>query len=482
MINYKNTFIKSFLFCAIIFLFSSESLVAQSNISKDERMKWWREAKFGMFIHFGTYAQWGGVYHGHKQARGGAEWIMNRAKIPVQEYIDTAKNFNPTKYDADAWAKMAKDAGMKYLVITTKHHDGLALFETKTSKWNTLEATQYGKDLIKPLAEACKKYGLKLGFYYSQSQDWVNPGGATSRKEMFEGWPNPDSTKINAYTAANKGSWDPIQRSKSFDDYINDIAVPQVKELLTNYGEVAVLWWDTPMGITDEQATKLQDVLKLQPNLITNDRLKRPNFPGDTKTPEQKIPTREELDGKDWESCMTMNKSWGYNSWDTNWKSPATLIRNLIETTSKGGNYLLNIGPKPDGSFPEESVTRLKEVGDWMRINKEAIYETKANPFKEVAWGNVTAKQDGKHTILYLFGNDASKSIYIDLPELSNKVVAANYLVDGEKVSFKKVKNGYTFEAGKVKNPHVTVVKVKVKGVVNPQDFKGGKMRTGELD
>src|SRR5690606_19813686 len=144
------------------------------------------------------------------------------------------------------------------------------------------------------------KYGMKLGFYYSQSQDWVNAGGATSRKEMKEGWPNPDSTKIDAYTAANKGSWDPIQRTKTFDEYINEVAMPQVKELLTNYGEISVLWWDTPMGITDDQANKLQEVLKLQPQIITNDRLKRPNFPGDTKTPEQKIPTREELDGKDW--------------------------------------------------------------------------------------------------------------------------------------------------------------------------------------
>ncbi len=482
MSHYRNFIIRSFLLCSVIYLLFSVSVSGQGVLTKDERMKWWREAKFGMFIHFGTYAQWGGIYHGHKQARGGAEWIMNRAKIPVQEYIDTAKNFNPTKYNADAWAKMAKDAGMKYLIVTTKHHDGLALFKTNASKWNTIEATKYGEDIIKPLAEACKKYGLKLGFYYSQSQDWVNPGGATSRKEMHEGWPNPDSAKVNAYTAANKGSWDPLQRTKSFDDYINDIAVPQVKELLTNYGEIAVLWWDTPMGITDEQATKLQDVLKLQPNIITNDRLKRPNFPGDTKTPEQKIPTREELDGKDWESCMTMNKSWGYNSWDTNWKSSAILIKNLIETTSKGGNYLLNIGPKPDGSFPEESVTRLKEVGDWMRINKEAIYETKANPFNEVAWGNVTAKQDGKHTILYLFVNSSTPNLNLDLPELNNKVIEASYLADGEKVSFKKVNKGYNFKVNYLKDSNVTVVKVKVRGNIKPVKFDGDKMKTGELD
>ncbi len=261
-------------------------------LSKDARMEWWRAARFGMFIHWGVYSQWGGVYHGHEQARGGAEWIMNRCKIPVLEYQDRAKSFNPVKYDPDAWVRLAKEAGMKYIIITSKHHDGFALFKSNASKWNVADATAYGKDLLKPLAEACRKYGMKLGFYYSQAQDWNNPGGSVARKEMREGWPNPDSTKIDAYTAAHKGHWDPLQETKTFDQYIDDVSVPQVKEILSNYGDIAVLWWDTPTNMTDEAAQKLQAVLKLQPRIITNDRLKRPNFPGDTKTPEQKIPTQ----------------------------------------------------------------------------------------------------------------------------------------------------------------------------------------------
>jgi len=214
-----------------------------------------------------------------------------------------ARQFNSVKYDAEAGLKMAKDAGMKYIVITAKHHDGFALFKTGTSKWNVVDATLYGKDLLKPLAAACRKYGIKLGFYYSQAQDWNNPGGAVARKAASEGWANPDSARIDAYTLAHGGHWDPAQTTDSMTDYIDKVAVPQVKELLTNYGDVAVLWWDTPTNMTDGFAEKLQALLSLQSKIITNDRLKRPNFAGDYKTPEQKIPNLSELDGKDWETC-----------------------------------------------------------------------------------------------------------------------------------------------------------------------------------
>ena len=362
----------AFLFAA--FLCSTYSIIAQSeqpDPSKDARMKWWREARFGMFIHWGVYSQWAGVYHGHQQLRGGAEWIMNRSKIPVAEYQQKATQFNPSKYDPEAWVKIARDAGMKYIVITAKHHDGFALFNSKASKWDITDATAYGKDLLKPLAAACKKYGVKLGFYYSQAQDWNNPGGAVSRKKASEGWANPDSSRIDAYTQEHHGHWDPAQETKSFAQYIDEVAVPQVKELMTNYGDVAVLWWDTPTNMTDEAAVKLQALLELQPGIITNDRLKRPNFPGDTKTPEQKIPTQAELDGKDWETCMTMNGSWGYKSWDSKWKSNETLIRNLVDIASKGGNYLLNVGPREDGTFPQESIDRLRS--EERRVGKECL-------------------------------------------------------------------------------------------------------------
>ncbi len=223
---------------------------------KEKRMAWWREAKFGMFIHWGIYAQFGGVYRGHEQKVSNTEWLMNRMKVPVQEYKDTAKNFNPVKYNAEQWVKMAKDAGMKYIVITAKHHDGFALFDSKVSNWDITDATVYKKDLIKPLADACRKYGLKFGIYYSQEQDWGNPGGMTHRRLMNQGWANPDADKIDAYTLAHQGSWDPAQQTKTFQDYYDNVALPQIKELLIKYGDISVLFWDTPSAISAEQVKR----------------------------------------------------------------------------------------------------------------------------------------------------------------------------------------------------------------------------------
>ncbi|QNK64704.1 alpha-L-fucosidase [Pedobacter sp. PAMC26386] len=463
-----------------ILLACSQLVSAQAKReSKDERMKWWREARFGMFIHWGVYAQWAGVYHGHEQGRGGAEWIMNRSKIPVDEYQAKAKEFNPQSYDPDQWVKMAKDAGMKYIVITAKHHDGFALFKSEASKWNIADATPYGKDLLKPLASACKKYGVKLGFYYSHAQDWNNPGGAAARKLMKEGWANPDSTQIDAYTLAHNGHWDPAQEAATFDQYIDQVSVPQVKELLTNYGDIAVLWWDTPTNMTDQAASKLQELLKLQPNIITNDRLKRPNFPGDTKTPEQKIPGRKELDGKDWETCMTMNGTWGYRTKDTNWKSTAVLIQNLVDIASKGGNYLLNVGPKPDGTFPQESIQRLDEIGKWMKINSEAIYATKANPLADIEWGRITAKETGEETILYLTVLNWPKDGKIEIPGLNNKIKSATLLADGQPLTFNK-----SIITVPVSAPDsiASVIKVKIKGKIIAKELKGEQMKSGALD
>jgi alpha-L-fucosidase len=455
----------------------------QPDPAKDARMKWWREARFGMFIHWGVYAQWGGVYHGHQQARGGAEWIMNRCKIPVAEYQEKAKSFNPVQYDPDAWVKLAKEAGMKYIIITAKHHDGFALFDSKASQWDIADATAYRKDLLQPLAAACKKYGVKLGFYYSQAQDWNNPGGSVARKEMREGWPNPDSAAIDAYTKEHNGHWDPAQETRSFAQYIDEVAVPQVKELMTNYGDVAVLWWDTPTNMTDEAALKLQALLKLQPGIITNDRLKRPNFPGDTKTPEQKIPSLSELDGKDWETCMTMNGSWGYKSWDDKWKSNETLIQNLVDIASKGGNYLLNVGPKEDGTFPQESIDRLRQIAAWMKINCEAIYATKASPLAPLPWGRVTRKENASQTTLYVTVFDWPKDGQLVLPGLKNKVVSAKLLAGGN-VKVKLVDGNLVMQVpATAPDPIASVIKLELKGkVANVNNAAKSTMKTGELD
>lgn len=430
--------------------------------SNDERMKWWREARFGMFIHWGVYAVPAGIHKGQKINRIG-EWIMNRGKISVAEYKLYAKDFNPVKYDPEAWVLMAKDAGMKYIVITAKHHDGFALFDSKATDWDMVDATPYGKDLLKPLAEACRKHGMKLGFYYSHAQDWCHPGGAAARRVATEGWANPDSAAIDTYTASHEGHWDPVQTTKPMSQYIDEIALPQVKELLSNYGDLAILWWDTPTGMTDEFAEKLQAPLSMQPNIITNDRLKRPNFPGDYKTPEQRIPKLDELDGKDWETCMTMNETWGYKSWADNWKSTETLVRNLIDIASKGGNYLLNVGPKASGEIPVESINTLKEMGVWMRANGEAIYGTQKSPLEALPWGRCTSKMENGKTILYLSVFDWPKDGKLKIPGIKGKVEAASLLASGKKLKFSTETDLEITLPATAPDAIATVIKVSVK-------------------
>jgi alpha-L-fucosidase len=407
------------------------TIFSQESIAENNKLEWWKEARFGMFIHWGVYSLYGGVYNGYHQARGDAAWILNRCKIPVAEYREKAKEFNPVNYNPEEWVKLARDAGMKYIIITAKHHDGFALFDSKASDWDVVDATEYGKDLLKPMAEACRKYGIRLGFYYSQAVDWTNPGGAAARRLMKEGWPNPDSSAIDAYTLEHDGHWDPVQETASFDDYIERIAIPQVRELLTSYGEVSILWWDYATQMkSKEGAVKLQELIKLQPGIITNDRL-HPDFPGDTRTPEQAIPDKISTGGENWETCMTMNNSWGYKSFDNNWKSSETLIRNLLRISSRGGNYLLNIGPEPDGTIPEESKKRLTEIGKWMNVNSESVYGTGPSPIGLLPWGECTSKKQGSTTILYLSVFNWPEDGILRVPGLSmNKIKSVRLLRD----------------------------------------------------
>lgn len=334
------------------------SVPGETKEQRDARMGWWRDAKFGMFIHWGVYSVPAGYYK-DQPVKGIGEWIMNKGKIPMAEYQAFAKDFTADKFDAAQFVATAKNAGMKYIVITAKHHDGFAMFDTKVNGWNIVQATPFKQDPLKALAEECRKQGMKLGFYYSQAQDWNNGGSAAG------------------------GKWDKAQEH-DMDDYIDKTAIPQIQEILTNYGAEtpAVVWWDTPTGMTKERAERIDAVIqKLRPGLIQNNRLGG-GIKGDTETPEQHIPPQG-YPGRDWETCMTLNNTWGFKKDDQNWKSLETVIRNLCDIASKGGNYLLNVGPDSHGEIPIESVKRLAEVGTWMKVNGPAIYGTTATPFGE---------------------------------------------------------------------------------------------------
>ena len=380
------------LLLVIIFLFQLQGSKAEKPADK---MEWWKEARFGMFVHWGLYSIPAGEWNGRKTKIGETtEWIQCYMKIPVADYKPLVAKFNPTQFNADDFVLLAKEAGMKYIVQTAKHHEGFAMFKS-SDPFNVVDATPYKKDIVKAMADACKKYGMHFGLYYSQAQDWNHPGGA-----------------------ACSGHWDAAQEG-SFDKYLDDVAVPQIAEILSAY-QPEILWWDTPCEMTRERAAKFAPILAKYPNLIVNNRLCE-GIPGDLETPEQFIPATG-YPGKNWESCMTMNGTWGYGANDHNWKSAEVLVRNLIDIASKGGNYLLNVGPTSLGLIPGPSIERLKEVGAWMKTNGEAIYGTTASPFRKLDWGRCTIKKAGGKNLIYLHIFDFPKDWILRIPGLSNKV------------------------------------------------------------
>ena len=316
-------------------------------------LSWWREARFGMFIHWGLYAIPAGIWKG-EPVEGIGEWIMFRRRIPRAEYEPLAEQFNPTRFDARAWVRLALDAGMRYLVITAKHHDGFALYRSPCSPYNIVDATPFRRDPLAELAQACREAGLKLGFYYSQDQDWHDPDGS-------------------------RNDWDFVEEEKDFAAYLERKVKPQVRELLTQYGPVGLIWFDTPYTISREHSIELRDfVHRLQPDCLVSGRIGNDvgdyGSLGDNQIPAGRVRA-------DYETPATLNDTWGFKSTDHNWKSVETLILLLIDLASKGVNYLLNVGPTADGVIPEPSAERLRAIGAWMRTNGEAIYGTGSSPF-----------------------------------------------------------------------------------------------------
>jgi alpha-L-fucosidase len=376
---------------------------APAEAPSDSRLGWWREARFGMFIHWGLYAIPAGEWNGRTDY---GEWIRNNARIPIEVYEQFQARFNPARFDADAWVSMATQAGMRYIVITTKHHDGFALFDSNGTDWDVM-ATPYGRDIIRQLADACRRGGIRLGLYYS-IMDWHHPDYLPRREWELASRP---------------------EAGADFDRYVGFMK-GQLKELLTNYGPVGVLWFDGQWEgtWTAARGRDLYDyVRELQPAVLVNNRVG--HGVGDFGTPEQEIPATGKP-GSHWETCMTMNGNWGFNRADKDFKSSRTLVRNLVDIASKGGNFLLNVGPTAEGEFPAESVQRLREIGEFMRVSGESVYGTQASPFPSLTWGRCTQRRlDADTTRLYLHVWDRPKDGTLIVPGLLNDVRGARPLV-----------------------------------------------------
>ncbi|MGJ8561357.1 MAG: alpha-L-fucosidase [Litorimonas sp.] len=349
---------------------SAEWAVMNDSAPKDRGRKRFTENKYGMFIHWGLYAQPGGVWKGKRAEDGGngpslGEWIMRRKEIPRSEYAELATTFNPVNFDADEWVAVAKAAGMKYMVITSKHHDGFALFDSDVSDYNVVDGTPFGRDLIAELETACKKAGLAFGVYYSQSLDWRDGGDG--------GWADYQPANAPQGRKRMPNQWDPSPTS--FDDYIANKSLPQVQELVNNY-DLSQIWFDTPIFIPPKYSMAFyKTVYNANPEILVNQRIGNGfgdiGIPGDNVIPSEKS-------ANTWEGIATTNHSWGYKSYDNDWKSPAETMFWLIENVSKGGNFLLNVGPDGSGTIPAQSVENLLAVGEWLKVYGDAVYGTRA--------------------------------------------------------------------------------------------------------
>ena len=401
--------------CSLLLVSSLSSLSGEPVFRVDEteaqcaeRMAWWNEAKFGMFVHWGIYAAAEGQWKGQEfpDMRPGLEWLMCKGEpggIDPAEYVDTLapkmtlENFQPLE-----WAALAAEAGMEYFVITAKHHDGFGMVDFPETDYDIAGRTPYAADPMRPLSKAMRDAGLKFGFYFSQSQDWSKPG---ARPNWYKGL---------------DGDW---------NEYVDQHAVPQLRHLLGGtYGPIDILWFDSgSVTKTREGGLKIWEELAAQPQILVNYRLKVDGL-GDFDCPEQWVPPTVQ-DGKAWETCMTLNGSWGYNPTDPKWKTTDELIRNLCYVVSRGGNYLLNVGPRADGSWEPQVAARLKGIGAWMRVNGESIYGTKATDLPAMRWGATTWKPRDGGNRLYCHIMDWPKDAVLRIP-LKNGVRKAWFLGD----------------------------------------------------
>jgi alpha-L-fucosidase len=388
----------------------TEKNIAGEPLAGELPLDWFKDAKFGMFIHWGPYSQLAGEWNGRQVEVGKeAEWIMKELAIPVNNYRELAHEMNPVRFDAHEWVRLAKTTGMKYIVITAKHHDGFAMYQSRVSSYNIVDWTQFKRDPLKELSVACAEEGIKFCVYYSHREDWDHPGGYGNNWDYDNDW------------------GDGFYNHEKFEKYLEEKAKPQLRELLTRYGPVGLVWFDRGM-YTPEQGKEFVNLVKeLQPATLINSRIG--NYGQELLGDYQSMSDNGMPPGgleEYWETPMTLNKTWGFSKFDTLWKSPETVIQRLVEIVSRGGNYLLNIGPKGNGEIPYATVEILNKVGPWVERNAESIYGTTANPFGELAWGYCTVKGSK----VYLFVRNWPKDGILEIPGLQNSVTSAYLLLD----------------------------------------------------
>jgi len=336
---------------------------------KQAALERFNEAKFGMFVHWGAYVVPAGIWKGEK-IPGLGEWVFYHAQIPRAEYKQMCRQFNPVRFDADAWVKLAKTAGMRYIVAMPKHHDGFAIYDSKVADYDIIDGTPFDRDPMMELYQACRRHGLRFAIYYSHATDWMDGGDAGATKYLKE---HPEATGKWASWPMN--TWDPAP--VSFEEYIETKAKPQMRELLAMFPGMQEIWYDVPRYMSEQQSFEFYKLAyDAQPECLINSRVG--NDFGDFWIPgDNKIPKKGEGEDIFWETPGTLNNTWGFKSYDVDWKSTEELVYWILEIASKGGNYLLNVGPKADGTIPPESVEQLTKIGAWMAVNGEAIYGTK---------------------------------------------------------------------------------------------------------
>jgi alpha-L-fucosidase len=411
----------------------------RDNPGTSARTGWWRNAKYGLFIHWGLYSQLAGHWNGQTTA-GLGEWIMKDLNIPESQYETVASKFDPTQFNAQAWVNLAKAAGMKYIVITAKHHDGFSMFNSATSSYNVVADTPWHEDPLAQLSAACKAAGIHFGVYYS-IMDWHHPELATGTTG-----------------AGAKNSTDP-----AVVNYVHNVLEPQLRELITQY-HPDILWFDgewVPWW-TEEYGRQVQEyVQSLSPGIIINNRVgKRTSADGDYDTPEQLIPTTEPA-GRPWESAITLNNTWGYKDTDTAWKSAATVINDLADTASSGGNLLLNVGPTGAGVFPAASVSILDQVGNWLAVNGNAIYNTTKAPVTSQSWGKLTRNGNTLYAIIF---NWPSGALHLNI---AGSVKDVKLLAGGAAVGFTSASTGINLTLPKtMPQQPATVVQIDFNGTM----------------